>query len=338
MVVGDVFNPYRMFTFVVIPNCIVRSTKLTSTAKLCFGRMLQYAGEDGKCYPKQDTLAKEIGKSRIQIIRVIQELENMKLIRRIKANMEKFTSIQSNHYVFLWHTMYQDDTSQCIVGDTSNVSRVIHAPCIVGDTQRHNILNTSKKKSKEIGNKFPIQKNKNISLKDNKGDIPLSFDEKSKILKKEINKKNLVKLKEKFSKTKSVLYLEDLWQTMCSEYGYKMPMRFGSKEKSCLKSLIKRWNYTLTIPAYFELAISQWNKLKTKLVYGKNNTSKIPDKPSFMDVYLLRDEMVTILTNVLKPLQKEFNIIKRKEDIPKDNNYESNLKLFNQLGYLKLRG
>ncbi|MFZ4859649.1 MAG: hypothetical protein ACOYL3_25025 [Desulfuromonadaceae bacterium] len=47
---GETYNPWRLFVGFFIPNVITRSTELSSTAKLVFGKLCQFAGENGQAY------------------------------------------------------------------------------------------------------------------------------------------------------------------------------------------------------------------------------------------------------------------------------------------------
>ena len=78
---GEPFNPYRMFTGVFVPEALVKWPGLSPGAKLAYGRLVRYAGEDGKCYPSLGTLGRELGTSRQQAKRYVQELIAGGLIR-----------------------------------------------------------------------------------------------------------------------------------------------------------------------------------------------------------------------------------------------------------------
>jgi hypothetical protein len=58
---GEPFNPYRMFTGLFIPEALARCPSISAGAKLAWGRLARYAGEDGHCYPTVKTLGSEIG-------------------------------------------------------------------------------------------------------------------------------------------------------------------------------------------------------------------------------------------------------------------------------------
>lgn len=69
-----VFNPYKMFHGAFIPNCLLEYDGLTFAAKCLWAKLVQYAGENGYCWPKRDTLAKELGTSLDKIKRTLREL------------------------------------------------------------------------------------------------------------------------------------------------------------------------------------------------------------------------------------------------------------------------
>ena len=67
-------------TFAPIPNSILRRTDLSHGAKLCCARLIQYAGKDGKAFPKLTTLVDELGMSKRAVQRFLVELEENGLI------------------------------------------------------------------------------------------------------------------------------------------------------------------------------------------------------------------------------------------------------------------
>src|SRR5579871_3391036 len=71
---GQPFNPYRFFHGIFIPEALVRYGGLSPGAKIAYGRLVRYAGQDGECHPRQQTLAREIGVSDRQVRTYLQEL------------------------------------------------------------------------------------------------------------------------------------------------------------------------------------------------------------------------------------------------------------------------
>lgn len=117
---GDPFNPYRMFNGILIPEGLARSATVTAGAKLAWGRLARYAGDDGQCYPTAKTLGAEIGVGERQAQKYLAELENKKLIRRNKRF--KGRAQTSNAVVFLWHDIFETgvkDRSGAGVNDDS---------------------------------------------------------------------------------------------------------------------------------------------------------------------------------------------------------------------------
>ncbi len=117
---GDVFVPYQVFagkesrrhprSFIL--NTIMRRTDLSPTAKLLWGRLSQFAGRNGQCYPSQYRLALELGCVPRTIQRGLKELEKAGLMRRRspsgKARLWKATT----RYEFIWSTDLIDSLSQ----------------------------------------------------------------------------------------------------------------------------------------------------------------------------------------------------------------------------------
>jgi hypothetical protein len=73
--IGQPFNPFGLFTGIFIPDALVRSKTLSAGAKLIYGRLARYAGQDGECHPAVRTLASEIGMSTRQTQNYLAELE-----------------------------------------------------------------------------------------------------------------------------------------------------------------------------------------------------------------------------------------------------------------------
>lgn len=67
-------------TFAPILNDILRRTDISSSAKLCFARLIQYAGQNSETFPKLQTLGNELGISARNVQRLLSELEEKGLI------------------------------------------------------------------------------------------------------------------------------------------------------------------------------------------------------------------------------------------------------------------
>ena len=97
MRIGDPFNPFRMFTGIFIPTGIVRLTTISPGAKLCYGRLMRFAGKRGVCFPSVKTLAVEIAVTERQTQNYLAELQRERLIRK---SVRPGTS---DLIEFLWH-------------------------------------------------------------------------------------------------------------------------------------------------------------------------------------------------------------------------------------------
>src|ERR1035437_5480160 len=73
-------NPWRMFIGSMIPNWLQRRTEVSQGAKLAYARLAQHAGEKGRCFPRQRTLATELGVSERTVREYLRELVEFKLI------------------------------------------------------------------------------------------------------------------------------------------------------------------------------------------------------------------------------------------------------------------
>lgn len=101
------FNPYKMYHGAYVPNWLLESNIVSLGAKLCFGKLMQYAGRDGQCFPKQQTLADDLGVSVPSISNYVNELELVKLIMR-----------KDGYYLFLKHPLNQLQDSEVQLQDT----------------------------------------------------------------------------------------------------------------------------------------------------------------------------------------------------------------------------
>ena len=61
MKVGAPFNPYRIFRGVFAPYWILEHKGIGSGAKVCYIRLLGFAGKDARCYPSMQSWARASG-------------------------------------------------------------------------------------------------------------------------------------------------------------------------------------------------------------------------------------------------------------------------------------
>ena len=84
---------------------LVRSDLVSPGAKMAYGRLVRYGGQDGRCFPAVETLGQEIGVGERQAQRYLSELEREKLIRRRSRFSDQGQT--SNDIEFLWHPLFQ---------------------------------------------------------------------------------------------------------------------------------------------------------------------------------------------------------------------------------------
>jgi hypothetical protein len=100
---GQPINPYNRMLGSQVPNAILQHKELSSTAKLLWGRLAQYAGKDGACFPSILLLAKEIGRSKRQVARGIVELKSMGFL-----SWDRGKKHESNRYYLLFHSCLEE--------------------------------------------------------------------------------------------------------------------------------------------------------------------------------------------------------------------------------------
>jgi hypothetical protein len=76
---------------------------VSAGAKLCYAALTRYAGQDGRCFPRQKLLAAELGVSERQVRRYLRELEQAGLLRTTRRGLN-----DPNSYTFLWHSIFED--------------------------------------------------------------------------------------------------------------------------------------------------------------------------------------------------------------------------------------
>ena len=92
----------RRMPFVILQSFILRATGLSNNAKLLYLFLIDYAGQGETCFPKQETLARDLGepskpkKSLDTVQRALNELRSVKLLDWHRPNRNR-----QNVYSFL---------------------------------------------------------------------------------------------------------------------------------------------------------------------------------------------------------------------------------------------
>jgi hypothetical protein len=95
--VGAPFNPYRVFQGSFAPYWLLEHRGISAGAKLCYIRLLGFAGKDARCYPSLETLGASLGVSDRQARDYVKELERQGLIVIEQRGLRK-----TNVYLFVW--------------------------------------------------------------------------------------------------------------------------------------------------------------------------------------------------------------------------------------------
>ncbi len=112
---GQRFNPHGRFNGILIPEALVKFKGLSLGAKITYGRLARFAGQNGKCHPRQATLAREIGVTDRQVRTYLKELEDQRFIKTIQKGLRR-----PNEYEFLWHPLFNGAVRKDTSGQDRN--------------------------------------------------------------------------------------------------------------------------------------------------------------------------------------------------------------------------
>ena len=82
--------------FTQVPNCMLKTTKLSPGAKLTYAMLLSYAWENEYCFPGQETLALGMGCGLRSVTRYIKELEDTKFLKIKKRGQGRVNLYELN--------------------------------------------------------------------------------------------------------------------------------------------------------------------------------------------------------------------------------------------------
>lgn len=102
----------------MVPNWLMAMPDIPPTAKLIYGRLVQFSDDGGAAWPSVETLAEAVGVSEPQVKRMVARLIKERLIAVKRRGAGK-----TNMYVFLWHDAITEYSG--ITYDPSMVSLMI---------------------------------------------------------------------------------------------------------------------------------------------------------------------------------------------------------------------
>jgi hypothetical protein len=82
--VSERINPWKKFHGSMLPEWLEPRPELSPGAKMCYARLTRYAGNNGKCYPRQKTIASALGVSDRQVRNYLTDLAKWGLIEQVK--------------------------------------------------------------------------------------------------------------------------------------------------------------------------------------------------------------------------------------------------------------
>jgi hypothetical protein len=155
---GEPFIPGKVFRGIgaLVPERVAASTRLSMTAKLCYGHLVRRAGKKTQCWPSYRDIANSIGVGERQAMRALKELTAANLIRPTPRR-DKYGRQTSNDYEFIWGPILQreDDKYDTLPPDNSDRVRVTTTtpsgvtdmtPLEVSNRNHHQEKNTERKK------------------------------------------------------------------------------------------------------------------------------------------------------------------------------------------------
>ena len=143
---GDRFNPFNLFVGLFVPNGLARYKKISANAKLLYGRLAQFAGKNGECFPSQALLAQEIAVTERAIRKLLKELKDDRFIEVLTPGLMGRFDGNTAVYTFLWHPVFED----CCKNGKSIGTKIPMEP--IGKS-----IGTDEQNS--IGTKVPIEEN-----------------------------------------------------------------------------------------------------------------------------------------------------------------------------------
>ena len=108
---GDVIrisDPYLVYGFAQVPRPVLRAKGLSSTAKVVYALLVDYAWSDGQCFPGQRRMAEDLGFTEQTIRRALAELRDFGLIDwtqrgAMRTNVYSLLPLAGNHRLGLEH-------------------------------------------------------------------------------------------------------------------------------------------------------------------------------------------------------------------------------------------
>ena len=90
--------PKKLWIGAFIPNWLLKQTTVSANAKLMYARLSQFSDDNGRAWPRQSLLSKELGMNKRTAQRAIDVLVRLNLIKKVQRGINT-----SNLYTFPEH-------------------------------------------------------------------------------------------------------------------------------------------------------------------------------------------------------------------------------------------
>jgi len=149
----SLINPYKLFVGSFVPNWLMCRKEISLGAKLVYARLSQYAGRDGRAFPKQETLSEQLGLSQRQTKRYVSELVKHSLINSEKQGLGKPSIYTFNHHEWMCVTRHN-------LGDTYDPKKVTDMSPPIKRVKEENQINIYKKDFERLYAVYPRKEKK----------------------------------------------------------------------------------------------------------------------------------------------------------------------------------
>jgi hypothetical protein len=92
------FDPIAAQGFTQVPNLVLKESALSAGAKLVYALLLSYAWHNDSCFPGQERLASDCGKTQAWVSQQMKELEEKKFLEIQRRGQGK-----TNIYMLSYH-------------------------------------------------------------------------------------------------------------------------------------------------------------------------------------------------------------------------------------------
>lgn len=339
---GDEFNPYKQFYGLFIPNSIAMQPALLDSHKLLLGRLMQFAGQNGKAYPTIKRLAIELAWKPQKVQRNIKNLKDLGLLN--VNRLEPDNAISPNIYTFPYSPLYDDianiteDTRSAtenngasvpgITDDTTPVTRMI--PHII---ESEIIESDIKGISKEIRrtSSHATKEQKPLEYNGDEGDEGI---EKEKVMPKKLKKIKIVskpkKIANPYNYCPDVLKIVTHWQDLGGKSHKNGNAKQGPKKIQSMidELLILGRNPYIRVVDDPEIKTRQWTI--NEIISSINVYAKIKHKP-IDKMYLNEFILFSYNGKNTRKLSDHSPLVESFEDIPNETTSKWKDKIKNKL-------